>query len=164
MHDSIPAYRHTQHAPLCYYLFAAAVVIAVGGALNWKRPPFSILLLTSAAAVAPLSFAFGRLTVQDEGDALAIRYGPLPLFRKKIPYAAIRSVEAGRSATIDGWGIHCIPGRGWTYNLWGYDCAILNVNGATCRIGSDDVQNLVAFLRGRIPPAGRPAAGAGDRS
>lgn len=93
---------------------------------------------------------FGSLTIRDEGEWLALRYGPLPVLRKRIRYADITSVEAGRTSIIDGWGIHYIPGRGWTYNLWGFGCARLTLGRKVIRIGSDDVDNLVRFLRGKV--------------
>ena len=37
-----------------------------------------------------------------------------------------------------------------TYNLWGFDCVKLEVRNRVIRIGSDDVENLVEFLRGKI--------------
>ena len=51
---------------------------------------------------------------------------------------------------LEGWGIHWTPGRGWTYNIWGYDCVKLSLDRGTIRVGSDDVENLVSFLRERI--------------
>ena len=107
-------------------------------------------MIAVALMLILFGMAFAQLTVQDEGEFLAIRYGPLPLFHRRIPYADIRSVEPGRSSFIDGWGIHWFPGRGWTYNLWGLDCAELSVAGRTVRIGSDDVDNLVRFLQSKI--------------
>ena len=103
-----------------------------------------------AGTLVMVALMFKQLTVRDEGECLAIRYGPLPVFRKLIPYSKMESVEQGRSAIVDGWGIHWIPGRGFTYNLWGRDCAILMVEGRVFRIGSDDAEDLVAFLRGKV--------------
>lgn len=51
---------------------------------------------------------------------------------------------------VDGWGIHKILGRGWTWNLWGFDCAELRVDGQTLRVGSDDADGLVEFLKTRL--------------
>ena len=56
---------------------------------------------------------------------LALRFGPLPVLRKTFRYADITGVEIGRTSVIDGWGIHYMPGRGWTYNLWGFNCVKL---------------------------------------
>ena len=79
----------------------------------------------------------------------AAAYGPLPLFRKRIRYADITAVEKSRSNVIDGWGIHYIPGRGWTYNLWGFDCVKLQLDKKVVRVGSNDAENLAAFLKQR---------------
>ena len=48
--------------------------------------------------------AYSAKRVQDEGDELAVRYGPIPMFAKTIPYAQITAVEPGRTNLIDGWG------------------------------------------------------------
>ena len=106
--------------------------------------------LIVAALMVLAALSFRDLTVRDEGDFLTIRYGPLRAFQKPIHYSDISSAEVGRSKIIDGWGIHWIPGRGWTFNLWGYECARLVVNDNIIRIGSDDAQHLVDFLHTNI--------------
>ena len=83
--------------------------------------------------------------IRDEGDCLAIRFGPLPVFRKLIRYADIRGVEVGRTRIIDGWGVHYILGRGWTYNLWGFDCVKLTLGRKIIRVGTDDAEALATF-------------------
>lgn len=143
-------YQHTQHAPLYWVLLAVATIQGVCAALAWDEPTVGILLAVSAAIVLLLAFMFKSLTIEDGGDALVVHYGPLPLFGTRIAYADITAVEAGQSAWIDGWGIHFIPGRGWTLNLWGFDCVELHLGDRVMRVGSDDVENLVAFLRERI--------------
>jgi hypothetical protein len=111
------------------------------------------LLLATAATFVLCALVFGSLTVRDEGQWLALRYGPLPLLRKRIRYAAITAAEPARSAVVDGWGIHYIPGRGWTYNLWGFGCVKLTLGKKVIRVGTDDVENLAEFLRHRCGPA-----------
>jgi hypothetical protein len=150
-------YDHTQRSPLGWLLGLVALVAAFAAAANYDRPLDLGLILAVSAIMGLAGACFGRMTVRDEGECLAIRYGPLPVFRKRIPYSQIVSVERGKSALIDGLGIHCIPGRGTTYNLWGRDCAVLRVAGKTIRVGSDDADGLVEFLRGRLATSGRPA-------
>jgi hypothetical protein len=111
-------------------------------------------LLGGAGLLLALAFSFQRLTIRDEGTWLAIRYGPLPVFRTRIAYADISSVEPGKTSWIDGWGIHWIPGRGYTYNLWGFSCVKLTVRGRTIRIGSDEADKLAEFLKSKSTPAG----------
>lgn len=148
-------YNHTQKAPLHFIFYPIVVVLLVLAWVGRDQQPVVLTTLGVAATLILVALMFKQLTVRDEGERLAIRYGPLPVFRKLIPYSSIASVEQGRSSVLDGWGIHWIPGRGFTYNLWGFDCAILTVEGRTYRIGSDDAENLVAFLREKtgIPPA-----------
>ena len=69
------------------------------------------------------------------------------MFGKRIPYGEITAVEADRTKFLDGWGVHWVPGRGWTYNIWGYDCVKLTLGKRVIRVGSDDVGNLLGFLR-----------------
>lgn len=139
-------YEHTQRAPLHYIFYPVIVALVVLAWAGRDRPPIVLVALGVAVTLILVALMFQRLTVRDEGDRLALRYGPLPVFRKLIRYSDITSVKPGRSSIIDGWGIHWIPGRGFTYNLWGFDCAKLIVQGRIVRVGSDDVKNLVAFL------------------
>ena len=120
---------------------------------NLDDLPMSIVLVVAGFVMTLVAFMFMHLTVRDEGDALAVRYGPLPVFRARFRYVEITDAESSRSSVMDGWGIHWIPGRGWTYNLWGFQCVKLRIAGNIVRIGSDDVENLLAFLTRRIPTA-----------
>jgi hypothetical protein len=107
-------------------LGVAAVVLGVLGVL--------MLLLGS-------SFQF--LTVADRGDYLLIRFGPLPLFQKRIHYTDVSDVEIGQTTVLDGWGIHMSVRGGWVWNL----------------SGRDDGENLARFLRAQIgdgPQQGKP--------
>jgi hypothetical protein len=109
------------------------------------------LMLAIAALLVLLSFTLRQLRIRDGGEYLVVRFGPLPLFGRRIRYADLRSVERGRTSVLDGWGVHWVPGRGFTYNLWGFDCVTLGVQGQTVRIGSDDVERLFEFLQGKLP-------------
>ena len=103
-------------------------------------------------AVAEISGVLARragLPVSDLADHLYVHFGPLALFRKRIAYSQITHVEPGRSSVIDGWGIHYVPGRGWTWNLWGFDCVVLTLGDRTLRIGTDDVRGLTEFLQAK---------------
>ena len=147
-------YTHTQKAPLHLILHALAFAFIAAGLFFPADFAALIGLWTGAAVIVLFANMFRELTVADEGNRLAIRYGPIPLFFKTIEYSEIRAVERDRTALVDGWGIHWVPGRGWTYNLWGFDCVKLDVNGKTIRVGSDDADKLVEFLRSQIKPAG----------
>ncbi|MEM7166616.1 MAG: hypothetical protein AAF581_14205 [Planctomycetota bacterium] len=145
-------YQHTQNAPLHWLLWGtASLLVAI---LSWAAPEVVLvqwLLLAMVVVITVFALSFMHLTVRDEGDRMTLRYGPLPLFSKAIRYDQIRSAKASRSTLIDGWGIHWLPGRGWTFNLWGFACAELELDRGTLRIGSDDVPRLVEFLQQRVP-------------
>lgn len=149
--EMTPGYSHTQQAPLCLLIYAIALVFAsVGFILNdmpqipWLFPAIGIVLLVIASS-------FHHLTVEDQGDALAIRFGPLPLFRRMVRYADIASAEVGRTTLLDGWGIHSSLRGGWVWNIWGRDCVGVHFkNGGTLWVGTDDAENLAEFLSGKV--------------
>lgn len=141
------AYNHTQYGRWHYILFAFTLASLVGAFLARTVPPIVIILLVSAAIFALCGLNFGSLTIRDEGDHLALCYGPLPVFRKRIRYADITGVEAGRIKIIDGWGIHYMLGRGWTYNIWGFSCVKLTLGRKVIRVGTDDADALAKFIR-----------------
>lgn len=143
-------YQHTQRAPMHWILhfFAAYCLVAVW--FTRDTPVIAYILLVAGFMFFALGLMFKHLTIRDDGDHLTVAFGPLPLFGKRVRYDDIHSAKRSRSAVIDGWGVHYIPGRGTTYNIWGFDCVELDVKGHTVRIGSNDVENLLAFLRGKI--------------
>jgi hypothetical protein len=131
-------------------LGAAAVLAMMAGRLPPQSPDRPGWLL-GAVVIALVAFCFGTLTVRDVGEKLVVRFGPIPLFGKSIRYADLRHVEAARSTFWDGWGIHYCPGRGWIWNLWGFDCVRIQLQKRTIRIGTDDVAGLVEFLKTKLP-------------
>lgn len=144
-----PSYEHTQQGRVHWIL--AAVAFLLGLMAIFLPAAGRPILFLASAGMALLAFCFVRLTVRDEGEWLRLEYGPLKLFGKRIRYAEMRSVQPGRSALIDGFGIHFVPGRGWTYNLDGFDCAVLRLAGnRTLRVGTDDREGLVEFLARRL--------------
>lgn len=144
-------YSHTQKAPLCLLVYALALVFLALGwfvqdapPIPWLFPPIGLLMLVIAAS-------FHHLTVEDQGDMLSVRFGPIPLFRKTVQYSDIVSVEVGRTLLLDGLGIHMSIRGGWVWNLWGRDCVVVHFrNGGVFRIGTDDTENLAAFLERKI--------------
>lgn len=112
--------------------------------IQWLFPPIGLLMLVLAGALRHLS-------VEDQGNVLAVRFGPIPLFRRTVRYADIGSVEVGRTLLLDGWGIHLSIRGGWVWNLWGRTCVVVSFkDGGTLRIGTDDAENLVEFLRSKV--------------
>ena len=141
------AYNHTQHGRWHYILLVFALATVAGAWLARSQPPLVPILMTIAAVFAFCGLIFGSLTICDEGEYLALRFGPLPLLRKRIRYAYITGVEIGRTRIIDGWGIHYMPGHGWTYNLWGFACVKLTLGRKIIRVGTDDAEGLAKVIR-----------------
>ena len=143
-------YHHTQKGPIYLALLAIAALLAVNAWLFGEQRLPAVLLSGGAVLFGLLAMSFRQLTVEDQGQALVVRFGPLPLFRTKVRYTSITAVEAGRSRVIDGLGIHYVPGCGWTYNLWGANCVVAHVGDRLIRIGTDDVDALLGFLQRKI--------------
>ena len=143
-------YENTQTAPLYLLLVGIGIFMLFAA---WLIPELvvQLILFVSGGIMLLLAFCFQRLTVRDECDQLLISFGPLSLFRKRIHYSDIETVEQGRTTILDGWGIHMSPSGGWTWNLWGFDCVDVYYNkGRKVRIGTDDPARLTAFLQQRV--------------
>ncbi len=143
-------YEHTQRGWWHFVILAVAAMVLPTPWLEVERPPPVVVDLAVVAVLLLAAAMFASLTVRDEGERLAARFGPLRVFRKRIRYADITSVEPGLTTILDGWGIHFIPGRGWTYNVWGFYCVKLTLANKTIRLGTDDRENLVKFLEQKI--------------
>lgn len=142
-------YEHTQYGPLHLVLLGpAAAMFAVAAVAPVTS--LRVVMLVAGAFMLVLAASFRKLTVRDGGDRLLIEFGPLPLVRKSVLYSEIEEVDSGRKTTLDSWGAHYMPGRGWTYSLWGFGCVVLRVaGGKTLRVGTDDPEGLAAFLAAR---------------
>jgi hypothetical protein len=134
---------------MCLILYAAALGCFVLAYVTFGTPGFYIVL-TIGSIIGILAPAFHYLTVEDEGDALGIRFGPVPLFRTRARYDDIQSVEVGRTLLLDGWGIHYSLRGGWVWNLWGFDCVVVRKKKGTLYIGTNDADNLARFLEEKL--------------
>ena len=143
-------YEHTQVGQIHFILYLISGVLVVGSIGAMAQPPAGILMLVLAGAFIFLASCFRTLTVRDEDSHMRVAFGPISLFSRQIFYQEITEVRKARSALIDGFGIHWIPGRGWTWNLWTFECVELHLGNRVLRIGTDDSDNLVAFLHRKI--------------
>lgn len=154
----LPEYDHTQRSPLPWLVVGPALaVLGIAYYAVAPDPQAAVGLAIVAAIVVVTSLSFGWLRVIDEGESLLLRFGPAPLFRKRLRYETIEKVERDRSSILDGWGIHWIPLRGWTFNVWGRDCVRLTLTGdRTIRIGTDDSIGLARFLGTKLGSRSAP--------
>ncbi len=146
---TISGYSHTQKAPLCLILYGSALASIV---LAWMIGETTGMFIGGGVGllIALLAPAFHHLTVVDQGELLAIRFGPIPVFRRTVRYTDIEKVEVGRTLILDGWGIHLSIRGGWVWNLWGRNCVIVHLKKGVLRIGTDDAANLARFLDGKM--------------
>jgi hypothetical protein len=145
----LSTYRRTQKGPWWLLMFAmAAVFLTVSWCVQGVLA-LGITFLITGIFMFLLGMSLRYLTVEDEGDRLAIRFGPLPVFVKRIFYDDILEVEKGRTTLLDGWGIHLSLRGGWVWNIWGFDCVVLRLNRGILRVGTDDPDGLIEFLKAR---------------
>jgi len=145
-------YSHTQKAPLCLIVYGLALACLVLAWIVRDTPGLYIAGGMGVLIALFLAPAFHHLTVQDQGECLAIGFGPIPLFRRTIRYADIEKVEVGQTTVLDGWGIHMSLRGGWVWNIWGRDCVVVHFKNGVLRIGTDDAENLARFLEEKIRP------------
>lgn len=144
-------YSHTQKGPLGLILGFSSLIFFIVAWLVLEGSVLPFVLFGIGVLMIVLATAFHHLTIEDQDDRLAIRFGPLPLFRRTVKYADMGKAEVGRTLILDGWGIHYSIRGGWVWNLWGRECVVLHFkNGHVLRIGADDAENLARFLEGKI--------------
>jgi hypothetical protein len=144
------SYHHRQKGPWWLLMYALTAVFLIVSWYVENVPALAITFGVTGCVMFILGASLHHLTVADEGDQLAIRFGPFPLFRKRIWYDDIIDAEKDRTTFLDGWGIHLSLRGGWVWNIWGYDCVVLRLKRGILRVGTDDPDELVAFLKGRI--------------
>ncbi len=154
-------YDHTQGGRLQYLFWGIGVLAACLGAfVHAGEPQAALVLWIVAPIMLGIPALFSSLQVKDEDDHLLVRFGPIPLIKRRIRYADMIAAEPAKSHFLDGWGIHYGPGRGWIWNLWGFDCVSVQFAKREFRIGTDDPQGLATFLTARIgAEAGHGPAG-----
>ena len=143
-------YAHTQTSPFRYVVVALLVLTSLA-AWSWRAEFWAWVSMVCIAGVFVLILlTLTTLSTQADEDSLWVRFGPLPLFSARVPYNDMLAVKVSRSRVMDGWGIHFLPGRGWTWSLWGFDCVDITRQRGGLRIGSDDAENLAAYLQSQI--------------
>jgi hypothetical protein len=154
---SLSLYYHRQRGPLCLILYGLAVAFFVIAWFVRTVPPqsfLSLIFVLTGLVMLILATGFHHLTVSDEIDRLRICFGPLPLLQRSVLYEEVLRAEVDRTTLLEGWGIHLSPRGGWVWNLWGRDCVTLQMKRGTLRIGTDDAENLAAFVNSRIDEFG----------
>lgn len=153
------SYDHVQRGRFHLAFWGLGALLLPVGAFMLSRPAASggaaaPLLLAVGGVMVLAGFCFQHLRVTDRGDHLAVAFGPLRLFRRRVRYAEIVGVDPSRSTWGEGWGVHASPGGGWTWNIWGREIVELRLRKGRLRLGTDDSQRLLAHLRARLRERG----------
>lgn len=158
------SYDHIQQGRLHWLLLTIAVIEVAAVWLLWGESEEGALatrLLLGGMSVVMLMLAvcFKHLRVRHDGQELQVSFGPVPLLRRSVRYADMTEARPGRSSFLEGWGIHLAKGGGWIWNIWGRDCVEITLRSGRLKLGTDDVDGLMAHLQQRI---GDRATGPGD--
>ena len=97
-----------------------------------------------------MTLCFQSLTTTVSETSLRVHFGPIPLLEKKVLLEEIVSVRPEKSSLLDGWGVHWTPGKGWIYNMWGFDCLAINLGTRHFRVGTNDPDQLCEVLERAI--------------
>ena len=153
--DSHERFDRTQRGPWVLTMHAIAAGAVVPAILAVDLGSWRFFFYILVALFELLAFGFLHLNLRDEGDRLEVRFGPIqiPYCHTTIMYDEITSFEAARSGLMDGWGIHWNPKHGWIYNIWGYDCVKIMRGDKPLRIGTNDLEGLLALLVQKAPQA-----------
>ncbi len=120
---------------------------AVGEGLNTGVPWLAAGLF--AALLEAIAWCIVWLGSFERSDHLLVRFGPIPAFRTRLPYAGITAVEEDTFSFPDGWGLHWRLQRGWCWRVAGKQCVHVTAGRRQLRIGTDDPAGLADVLRAR---------------
>lgn len=144
-------YRHTQVGPpaLRFGVFAFLLVIAAISAVAGSLAGVLIVVL-AAAIVGTAMIVFSRFTVEVTEEALLAVFGwGWP--RRMLRWDEATAVRIARNSWWYGFGIRWFPG-GTLWNVWGLNAVEFDlVTGRKLRIGTDEPDELLAALVGRVP-------------
>ena len=150
--DALPTYQHTQRGPWSFVLLAVVASNLTLAVRLWGNEPAwaSWLFLSVALLMTFMTFCFRSLTTTVSETSLRVHFGPIPLLEKKVLLEEIVSVRPEKSSLLDGWGVHWTPGKGWIYNMWGFDCLAINLGTRHFRVGTNDPDQLCEVLERAI--------------
>jgi len=135
-------YTHTQ---VGWVMIAVAMVLdlAVPVVLFIRLGPIVIVNVVIMACISAfILIFFSTLTVTVDRERVKISFG-VGLIRKTIPKQEILSCKSIRTQWWCGWGIHGCPGKGWLYNVSGFDAVEVTMkNGMRYFIGTDEPDKL----------------------
>ena len=143
-------YSHTQPGTLIEVIMSVtAVFLFVIVAVNQFASAIAFPLYGVIALLVCLTWLFGSLTVEVEGEELRHYFGP-GFWKKTYLLEEIESIKQVRNSWIFGWGIRITP-HGWLYNVSGLDAVQIQLrSGRKFRIGTDDPQGMIDAISQKV--------------
>jgi hypothetical protein len=137
-------YEHTQIGYLMIFVFGLAVIcLAIFMALT----AFNIVALFVLILLLLCMPLFATLTVTIDENYIKLKFG-IGIIHKKISLENIDLARKVRNSWYHGWGIHGFPGKGWVFNVSGFDAVELQMSdGIVYRIGTDEPDKLLAAVK-----------------
>ena len=123
---------------------AIALCVIIAGFTGWNSP-VSFSLYSMAFILVVLSWMFGSLVVEIDGEELRHYFGP-GFWRKSYLLQEIELAEQVRNSCLYGWGIRLTP-HGLLYNVSGLDAVQIKLRtGRIFRIGTDEPAGLLSAI------------------
>ncbi|WP_319579091.1 hypothetical protein [uncultured Methanospirillum sp.] len=154
--DGIPDIETYSHRQIgIVQIWASVGVLAVLLITSVLVPEIWFLFLVAILALGLGLLFFSTLTVQVTESAVCIRFGPVPVIRKRIPLEKIHEWSRVTTPWYYGWGLRYIK-NGTLYNISGFDGVEIRFQeGKRIRIGTDDPAGLTEAIRKAtdLPPS-----------
>lgn len=143
-------YEHTQTGLLAIIVTVFfAAVFALTAVLDGDEPAVLVTMGAATVAILAVVWAFNRLRVTVDATRVTVRFG-LGWPSRAFPLEEVTAFRPVRNKWWYGLGIRMLPGGVWMFNLWGLDAVDLELeSGKRFRIGTDDVEGLIATLEMR---------------
>ncbi len=143
-------YKHTQNGKLIKWVMSSfiALIFIIVGMNVWNSQAMAYSLL-GVVPVVVLTWLFGSLTVEIDGEELRHYFGP-GFWRKTYLLSDIETAMQVQNSWLFGWGIRLTP-HGWLYNVSGLDAVEIQLrSGKKFRVGTDQSSELTSVLQGVI--------------
>lgn len=146
-------YEHTQIAPPVIPIIVGLMLVFVAGvgvvSGEW---PTLVVALVMVVILLPLAIVFTRLTVTVDDTTAKATFG-FGWPRTSVNLGDVGAARIVRNRWLYGFGIRWFPG-GILWNVWGLDAVEFEMReGRKVRFGTDDADQLIAALAGRVTVA-----------
>jgi hypothetical protein len=137
-------YKHTQIGYTIIFTFLLALIVISMTFYLEKVPMGTWVAMILFIIVIELLFA--TLMVEIDEENIKLKFG-IGIISKKFFLKDIKSYCIVKNKWYNGWGIHGHPGKGWLYNVSGFDAVEIRMeDGMIYRIGTDEPEILAKAI------------------